>query len=346
MKPLVKPRRLRHGDTIAVVSLSWGGLGDPEFIHKYRIAKERLERDFGLRVIAMPNALAGSDFVYAHPELRARDLMDAFADDSVASVFCAIGGDDTIRLLPYIDFDVLRAHPKIFMGYSDSTINHFMMHKAGLVSFYGPSVMAELGEYGKICDYTADAVRTLLFDAPVRHEVKPSPLWSDDLIPWDEANIGRTLTMKSDPRGYELLQGKGVVRGHILGGCIDVFMMASGTGIWPEVNDWRGAILLIETSEDKPSPDFVRWALRNLAAQGILQVLSGMIVGKPQGEVYYEEYKDAILSVLAEAGRRDLPVLYNLNIGHAKPTGVLPLGTLAEIDCGRRSLTLVESAVL
>ena len=72
---MIKPRRLEKGDKIAIVSLSWGGLGDAKLIHKYGIAKERLERDFGLNVVAMPHALKGSEFVYAHPQLRAKDLI-------------------------------------------------------------------------------------------------------------------------------------------------------------------------------------------------------------------------------------------------------------------------------
>ena len=341
-----KPRRLRRGDTIAVVSLSWGGLGDEALIHKYHIAKERLERDFGLRVKPMPHALAGSDFVYHHPELRARDLMDAFADSDVAAVFSAIGGDDTIRILPYVDFQVLSDNPKIFMGYSDTTVNHFMMQHAGLVSFYGPSVMCEFGEYGQMAPYCEKAVRRALFDGTAPWEIGPSDVWSRDCIAWDEANMRKSHAYMPDTRGYELLQGSGIVRGRLLGGCIDVFMMAIGTEIWPTPDEWRGAILLIETSEDKPSPDFVKWTLRNLAAQGIIGSLAGMIVGKPQEETYYDEYKTAIRAALAEAGREDLPTLYNVNIGHARPIGVLPLGVEYEIDCARRTLTMVENAVI
>ena len=82
---MIKPNALKKGDKIAIVSLSWGGLGDEKLIHKYYIAKERLEKDFGLNVVTMPNALKGSEFVYNHPELRAKDLMDAFKDESVKS---------------------------------------------------------------------------------------------------------------------------------------------------------------------------------------------------------------------------------------------------------------------
>ena len=121
---MLKPQRLRPGGKAAIVSLSSGSLGEPQFIHKYHLARERLERDYGLQVVAMPNALKGKDYLYRHPEARAQDLMDAFRDPEIKAVFCAIGGDDTIRLLPCVDFDVIQKNPKIFTGFSDTTSNH------------------------------------------------------------------------------------------------------------------------------------------------------------------------------------------------------------------------------
>lgn len=344
---MIRPRRLRPGDTVAVVSLSWGGLGDPALVHRYHLAKRRLEEDFGLKVRPMPHALKGSAFVAAHPELRARDLMEAFRDPDVAGIFCAIGGDDSIRTLPYVDLDVIRANPKVFMGYSDSTINHFMMYKAGLVSFYGPSVMAEFGEYVEMPPYTAQAVRRVLFGDCAGWAVPSSPVWSGDFVPWDEDNMGRRKQTQPERRGYEILQGRRMVTGHLLGGCLDVLMMANGTAIWPQAEAWRGALLFLETSEEKPSPEFVTRTLRNLAAQGILRAVNGILFGKPQGEVYYEAYKRAIFQVVAEEeGLEALPILYNVNVGHAVPIGILPYGVRAELDCENRRLTLLESATV
>ena len=313
---MIKPKRLKQGDRVAVVSLSWGGLGDPDLIHKFHIAKERLEKDFGLEVICMPHALKGSEFVANHPELRARDLMEAFADDSIDAVFCAIGGDDTIRTLPYIDFEVIRSHPKIFMGYSDTTINHLMMYQAGVVSFYGPSVMCEFGEYVNMFDYTKNAVRDILFSEWERYHLLSSPEWSADYIPWQQDNINTPHTMQADTHGYEVLNGGDrVVQGHLLGGCIDVFLMAIGTEIWPSLDDWKGAILFIK----------------------------GIMVGKPQGETYYEEYKAAIIQVVVqEEGLDSLPIFYNVNFGHAKPIGIIPYGIQAELDCKNKTITFLE----
>lgn len=340
---MIKPYMLQKGDKIAIVSLSWGGLGDEKLIHKYYIAKERLENYFGLKVIAMPNALKGSEYIYNHPEARAKDLMDAFKDENIKGIFCAIGGDDTIRLLPYIDYDVIRNNPKIFMGYSDTTVNHLMMNKAGLVSFYGPSIMCEFGEYVNMSDYTKEAVENILFNNCENYEIKASKIWSKDFVPWKEENINITKSLINDEHGYETLQGSGIVTGQLLGGCIDVFPMVIGTEIWPTKEQWKNKILLLETSEEKPNPDLLTYYLRNLGAQGIFDVIKGIVVGKPKDETYYEEYKNVYRKVLKEFNKEELPILYNINIGHAYPTGILPLGTNVQIDFTNKNFYLLES---
>ena len=83
---MIKPERLKNRDTVAVVSLSWGGLGDDKFIHKFNIAKDYLKNEFNLNLIAMPNALKGSKFLYEHPELRAKDWMDAFKNPTIKAI--------------------------------------------------------------------------------------------------------------------------------------------------------------------------------------------------------------------------------------------------------------------
>lgn len=340
---MIKPEMLKKGDKVAVVSLSLGMLGDKDFIHKYYIAKERLENEFGLEVVAMPNALKGSTYVYEHPEARAQDLMDAFKDDSIKAIICSIGGDDTIRLLPYIDFDVIRNNPKIFMGYSDTTVNHFMMNKAGLVSFYGPTIMCEFAEYVKMNEYSKKAVEDMLFNDCENLEIDSCKLWSKDFVSWCEDNINKERELIEETHGYETLQGSGVVTGQVLGGCIDTFPMMVGTSIWPTKEEWRDKILLIETSNDKPSPALVTYYLRNLGAQGIFDVIKGIIVGKPDGEEYYEEYKDVLKSVMKEYHHEEMPILYNINIGHAFPTGIMPLGSDVQVDFDNQKIRLMES---
>ena len=343
---MIKPKMLKKGDKIAIVSLSWGGLGDEDLIHKYYIAKERLENDFGLEVIAMPNALKGTDFVYEHPELRAKDLMDAFRDKTIKGIFSAIGGEDSIRILPYIDYDVIRNNPKIFMGYSDTTVSHFILHKAGLISYYGPSVMCSFGEYVKMFDYTKEAVKNILFKNTENYCVKSSEYWSNDYVFWNEENINVQRKLTKEEHGYEVISGKGKITGQLLGGCIDVIPMLLETEIWLKADEWKDKILLIETSEEKITPNFLTYYLRNLGAQGILNNINGIIVGKPMDETYYEEYKEIYLKILKEFNCEELPIIYNVNIGHAFGSGLLPLGINYEIDLDNKTIRFLESATL
>lgn len=341
----IKPQVLQKGDKVAIVSLSSGSLGEEKRIHKYIIAKKRLEDEFGLEVVTTQNALKGKQYIYEHPEKRAEDLMDAFKDKSIKAIICAIGGDDTIRLLPYIDYDIIKNNPKIFMGYSDSTVNHFMMNKANLVSFYGPCITVEFGEYVKMFDYTKEAIFNILFQYSDELEIKSSEYWTDDHVSWEESNINIGKQLKKEKYGYEVIQGSGYIEGEILGGCIDVFPMMVGTEIWPTLDEWKNKILFIETSEEKISPTLLLYYLRNLGAQGIFNVVNGIVVGKPEDEAYYHEYKDIYLKVLKEFNCEQLPILYNINVGHAKPTGILPLGIKVSIDFDNKKLMLIESPV-
>ena len=345
---MLKPKHLERGDTVAIVSLSAGTLGEPWAIHKYYLAKERLERDYGLKVKVMPNALKGRQFVYEHPEARAADWMVAFRDREVKAFFSAIGGDDAIRMLPYIDFDIIRNNPKIYTGFSDSSSNHFMMYKAGVMSYYGASIMTNFSEYVKINDYTAAAIRDTLFAPKPTLEISSAPYWYDDedeKIWWKEENINRLRQYHPEEIGYEILQGGGVAEGRLLGGCVEVFIELLGTPIWPSREEWRGKLLFLETSEVDMSCDLLRWILRNLAAQGIFDVISGILVGKPARRSKYEPYKEVYRRVVGfEAGRPELPILYNVNFGHAEPIGILPIGALCRLDADNKTLTLLEPA--
>lgn len=343
---MMKPKRLQKGDKVAIVSLSRGMLGEKMFFHKYELAKKRLEEDYGLEVIPMPNALKGIGYLYEHPEARAQDFMEAFRNPEIKAVFNAIGGDDTIRLLPYINFDILRDNPKIFTGFSDSTTNHFMMRKAGVVSYYGLSVMNNIAEYVEINEYTKQAMEKTLFDPQERLEIKCSEFCSyeKDKVWWKEENM-TVQTPRHPNAGYEVLQGKGKVTGALFGGCIDVFPELLGTSLWPALEEWKGKLLLLETSEVDMPEMVLGWFLRNLHAQGILHVIKGIVVGKPAMEDKVERYKAVYKQIVGvEAGLPELPILYNVNVGHAYPIGVFPLGLQYEIDCDNKTFTLLEKA--
>ena len=344
MKNLIKPKKLHVGDTVAAVSLSWGGAGDSGILWRYEQGKQRIESVFGLKVVEAAHALSGSNYVYKHPEKRAEDLMNAFADKSISAIFSCIGGEDAIRMLPYINFDVIRANPKIFMGYSDTTIVHLMCCKAGITSFYGPSILGEFAENVAMHDYITQSVNKALFTAEPIGEIAQSDEYTGDRLELAIENINTARTLYANTP-YELLQGSGVVRGRLWGGCLEVLEMAKGTSLWPDAQLFDGAVLFFETSEEAPPPVyFERW-LRNYGSMGVLQRAGALLFGKPYQNKYYEEYKAAIKKVLSELGLFNMPVLYNMCFGHNSPMCVLPYGAMAEVDCDKVSLNILESGV-
>ena len=130
-----KPSPLHSGDKVAIVSLSSGMLGEEFCSHNIEIGVKRL-KEYDLEPVFMPNALKGIEFLQNHPEARAEDLKQAFLDDSIKGIICAIGGDDTYRLLPYLLEDeefteAVKKHPKLFTGFSDTTVNHLMFYQLG-----------------------------------------------------------------------------------------------------------------------------------------------------------------------------------------------------------------------
>ena len=106
MRTLIKPNKLTHGDTIATITLSWGGAG--LFSYRYEVGKRRLENIFGLKVVETKHATRDPDWTYQHPKARAADLMSAFENPDIKGIFSMIGKDDSVRLLPYIDYDIIK----------------------------------------------------------------------------------------------------------------------------------------------------------------------------------------------------------------------------------------------
>lgn len=343
MNKLIKPNKLQKGDRVATISLSWGGAGDEEILWRYEQGKKRLEDVFGLEVVEMPHTLKGTDFVYNHPEKRAEDLMNAFKDPSIKGIIACIGGIESIRMLPYIDFDVIKQNPKIFMGYSDSTTTHMICHKAGVSSIYGPTLLVDFAENIEMHPYTIEHIMRTLFQAETIGEIKSADEWTSEFLPWIETNKG-TARKYQPNQGYTLVQGKGVVQGHLIGGCLEVFESLRGTDLFPTLDAFDQAILFLETSEDKPTALYVESALRTYGIMGILNQINGIIWGKPMDEVFYEEYQETIKKVLAEFNREDMPVLYNMNFGHTEPKICLPYGTMAEINCETTAFSILESA--
>ena len=346
---MIKPSKLNLGDKVATISPSWGG--PSVFPHRYRAGVNQLEAEFGLKVVEMPHTLSDADWLSQNPKARAEDLMQAFSDSSIKGIIATIGGEDSIRLLPYLDLNVIRDNPKIFLGYSDTTISHMVCYKAGLVSFYGPTIMAGFGENGGMFPYMVESVRRTLFRADPIGVVQPnSGGWTVERLEWGVPSNQEKKRKLNPTLGWKLLQGEGVRQGHLLGGCIEVVDWIRGTELWPNQEHWQDAILFLETSEEAPPPATVRYFMRALAAMGVLKQLSGILFGRPGGNIpvdRFREYDEAILQVVQhEEGLTDLPIITNMDFGHTDPMFVLPYGVQAEIDCYNQRFSILENAVI
>lgn len=343
-----RPPRLKKGDRLAAVTLSWGGPG--AIPKRYEIGKRQLMEAFDVDVVEMQHTLAAPDWLARNPQARAEDLMQAFADETIAGIVSTIGGDDSIRLLPFLDVDVIAANPKVFLGYSDTTISHFACLKAGLTSFYGPSIMSGFAENGGLHRYLEDSVRRAVFSGEIPGIVAPNADgWTVEHLDWSIASNNHIRRKLTPCEGWRFLQGNGVVSGPLIGGCLDVLAWLPGTEWWPALDTWRGAVLFLETSEDAPSPVEVERTLRAFAATGMMDGLAGFLFGRPGGAIdplEFAAYDAAILNVLRdEQGRDDLPVVTGMDFGHTDPMMTLPYGVMAEIDCAERSFKLCETAV-
>ena len=277
--------------TIGIVSLSSGIIGEDFVKHEVDLGVQRL-KDLGLNPIFLPHSLKGLDFIKDHPKARAEDLIHAFSDDSIDMILCAIGGDDTYRLLPYLfENDQLQKviKQKIFLGFSDTTMNHLMLHKLGIKTFYGQSFLADICELDKeMLAYSLHYFKELIETGRIS-EICPSNVWYEERTDFSPKALG-TPRVSHTNTGFELLQGNAQFEGKILGGCLeslyDIFdnsRYADSTELcqkyklFPDLSDWEGKILLLETSEEKPEPEDFKKILRTLKDTGIFEVINGLL---------------------------------------------------------------------
>ena len=333
--------------TVGIVSLSSGILGESRIRFETETGIRRLE-EYGLNIKFMPHALMGLDYVKAHPEKRAEDLLLAFHDPEIDMILCAIGGDDTYRLLPYLfEHDELAnsVTDKVFLGFSDTTINHLMLHKVGLTTFYGQAFLPDICELSsEMLPYTRKYFEELINTENIS-EICPSDIWYEERKSFGIDQAGKPLISHPNS-GFELLQGPSVFSGKILGGCIDsIYDMFNGDRyadmpvlckkyhLFPDPEDWKGRILLLETSEEKPSPEKYRKALEYLKQTGVFEAVSGLLIGKPMDETYAQEYRLLLTKVI---DRPDLPIVFNLNVGHSLPRCIIPFGINAFVDVNKQ----------
>ena len=291
-----------------------------------------------MKVINTPNALKGNQFLYEHPELRAQDLMWAFENDEVNGVICNMGGDDSYRVLPLVDWAIIKKHPKVFMGYSDIASWTTAFAIAGVRSYYGPNLLTPIAQPVSLDEYTKRSIERFLFSNDVIGEVEPCEQFTN--IEWNDKIKPRKIKWTKNT-GYEVIQGKGKVQGRLFGGCTGPLRQIMGTKFFPKPEFFEGCIIALEVGSPYGSALAGLHDLRAFAAAGVFDKAAGFYLTQ---ENDYE--RSLVLKVInEEVHRNDLPIIVNGDFGHRTPMSILPIGAMCEIDCDEAKFRILEPTV-
>jgi muramoyltetrapeptide carboxypeptidase len=309
MTTLIKPPRLKHGDTIGIAAPA-SAFDQDAFLRGVAFIRETGYRTFFREdIFSRDGYLAGTD------GRRASELMELFSHRDVRAILCARGGYGSQRIIPLLDPQLVRSNPKIFMGYSDVTALHaYLQATCNLVTFHGPLVT-------ELATLEEDASH-LLFQ-------------SLSLIgPWGELPCGHTEVLRP---------GRG--EGALAGGSLSVLSATLGT---PYAPDMRGTIIFLEDRNEKPYAidrffTHLRLAGAFDAAQGL--ILGQFIAPRGWGGSP-DEYQAEVRRVALDAvGEFCFPVLSNFPAGHVRRNICFPLGVRAAVDGVKGSVLILEPAL-
>jgi muramoyltetrapeptide carboxypeptidase LdcA involved in peptidoglycan recycling len=322
------PAKLIPGDTVCVVSPSTSlSVVEPQ---TRRIATVTLLR-LGLKVVFGCNSEALDQFHSSPIWLRITDLHTAFRDPQIKAILTSIGGYNCNQLLRYLDYDLIRQHPKILCGYSDITaLGNGIYNKTGLVTYSGPHYSSLGMQHG--LEYTLDYFQKCLFETGA-FNVQPSPTWSDD--PWYKDQEKRHFHPSP---GYLTIQ-EGRAEGRLIGGNLCTLNLLQGTEYMPSLDN---TILMVEDDSESQIEHFDR-DLQSLLHLPEFVGVRGLVIGRFQKASHI---KDEILTEVIRSKRElhGLPVIANANFGHCTPHMTFPIGGRGQLvaEAGKVTFRIIE----
>ncbi|MCP1468353.1 muramoyltetrapeptide carboxypeptidase [Sphingobium sp. OAS761] len=313
----IKPQRLRAGDTVGLIQPA--GFADDAF--DIALVEDTV-RAMGLTPRRAPHLLDRYGYLAGKDADRAADVTAMYADPVVKAVFAVRGGWGCARILPHLDFRIIRANPKLLVGYSDITALHMAFAaRAGFTTIHGPVASSGWDSFSR------DSFRAVAFDAQAAEYHNPVGT-QDRLV----QRIGRTICFHP-----------GKATGRLLGGNLTVLSALAGT---PWLPDFTGAILFIEDIGEQPYR--IDRMLTQLGQAGILPRLAGVVFGQctdcaPGGESYGGFTLSEVLQQHLEP--LGIPAFQGAQFGHVASQFSLPIGIRAEMDAQAGTLRLLEPAV-
>lgn len=313
---IIKPKRLKAGDTVGVIAPS-SGLSREAFDK----ALQNLE-DLGFQAKVGKFARKENGFFAGTDKERLEDLHQAFADAEIKAVWCVRGGYGAARLLPDIDFNLIRRNPKIFIGFSDITaLLTAIFQNCGLVTFHGPVASSEYSDYSK-----THVINTLM-GASAPYKIELSAYHQTQT-----SNLFRTETIVA-----------GKARGRLVGGNLSLLAALCGTPF--ALKNPKGKILFLEDVNEQPYR--IDRMLTQLRQSIDLKQFAGIVLGVFENCNPRTPNTQSLLEVLKDRlGDLGIPVIYGLSFGHIRDQFTLPVGIKAELDTEKATLTLLENAVL
>ncbi|GAG83207.1 unnamed protein product, partial [marine sediment metagenome] len=264
---------------------------------------KNLKEIFDFKIVEMPTARMSPDELYKNPKLRADDINQSFTDDSIDGIVTSIGGYESVRILKYLNIDIIKKNPKLVMGFSDATTFLSYLNYLGMITFYGPSVMAGFAQLKHLPFQYIEHIKRILFKDHFPYNYTPYAKWTNGYKDWSNKDtLGECTKFFNNEDGWTFLQGKGIAQGRLWGGCIEVLEFIKSTDYWPDKTFWNDKVLFLETSEEKPLPDRVGYMLRNYGIQGILEKVKGVVFGraKDYSVKEKEELNKIILNVIRD----------------------------------------------
>jgi len=332
--PTLLASPLKLGDTIGFFSASSPVTATAP--HRFERAKAFLHnKGFNLKA----GQLTGKTDFYRSGSIQARaeELNQLIRDPAVRCIMSTIGGMNSNAILPYLDYEALKADPKIIIGYSDITAVLLGIYaQTGLITFYGPALVASFGEFPPLVNTTyASFVDILINPQAEGYRYTLPEQWSDERLNWDNVTPVRPKALYDNHCRF---LGKGQVTGRVIGGNLNTLSGIWGSPYMPAINN--GDILFIEDSLHDIAT--VERSFAMLKLNGIFERVSAIVLGKHEGFDNNNSGRQPIDVLLEVLDGQSLPIIDGFDCCHTHPMLTLPLGCQLALDFDNQHVTIVS----
>ncbi len=337
----IKPKRLKEGDRVAIVSPS--RTLPSIFPILTQLGIENLKKYFNLDPVTFPMTFSDLDLSYKHPEMRAKDLNDAFYSEDIRGIISTIGGDESIRILRFLDSSRIQSNPKIFCGFSDCTTITSFLWSRGMASIYGGAVMAGFAQMDKFPEEFTEYWKSILFRDSSGLVMKRFKFFSEGYPDWRTTEDFSVINEMRQSYAWNWINGESM-SGRVFAANLEVLDWLRGTPYFPSFDTTERTILLLETSEEVPSPVLVERILRAFGVLGILGKISGLGFGKFRGysKEMISDVRFRIKNVVQiEFGLDQLPIVDGIDFGHTDPYFPVPVGINCLVE--KNQIQLLET---